>query len=207
MLTRLRRIALRKLLTRGYSLVLRRKFGSCGARFQIGFPATLENPRAIAVGDDVWIREHAWLNCATAPAGRASLTIGSGSYIGRFVHINAKASVMIEDHVLISDRVIITDHHHGYADPWTPVICQPLPEGQPVRLRTGCWIGAGAAIMPGITVGRNAIVGTNAVVTSDVPDRAVVGGAPARIIRRRGDDTGVAETERASGRRRRHADD
>lgn len=192
-LSRLRKVTLRKLLTRGYSRIQKRKLLSCGTNFQIGFPATIGNPGAIAVGSDVWIREHAWLNCETAPPGRASLTIGSGSYLGRFVHINAKAGVVIENDVLISDRVFITDHHHGYEDLEVPIIRQPLPEGRPVRLGRGCWIGAGAAILPGVTVGRNAIVGANAVVTVDVPDLAVVGGVPARIIRLRGADAAAEE--------------
>jgi len=199
-LSRLRSVTLRKLVARGYSWIQERKLLSCGGNFQLGFPATLGNPGAIAVGSDVWIREHAWLNCETAPPGQASLTIGSGSYLGRFIHINAKASVIIEDDVLISDRVFITDHHHGYEDLEVPIIRQPLPAGRPVRLRRGCWIGVGAAILPGVTVGVNAIVGANAVVTADVPDRAVVGGVPARIIRLRdAADAAAAGASRQQG--------
>lgn len=52
-----------------------------------------------------------------------------------------------------------------------------------VVLQEGCWIGVGAVILPGVTIGRNAVVAANAVVTHNVPDRAVVGGIPARIIK------------------------
>jgi acetyltransferase-like isoleucine patch superfamily enzyme len=52
-----------------------------------------------------------------------------------------------------------------------------------VILQEGCWIGIGAVILPGVTVGRNSVVAANAVVTKDVPDRVVVGGVPARNIR------------------------
>jgi acetyltransferase-like isoleucine patch superfamily enzyme len=189
-------LTLRKGLTRLYSLVQRRALLACGPNFQIGFPATLENPRAIVVGSNVWIKEHAWLNCAAGPSGRPLLTIGSGSYLGRFAHINVKVGVMIEEDVLISDRVFITDYHHGFADAEAPIISQPLSGGQPVRLRRGCWIGDGAVIMPGITIGQNAVVGANAVVTRDVPDRAIVGGVPARSIRIR-DAEGVGGRVRA----------
>ena len=180
---RLRRVTLRKILTRLYSLMQRRALLACGPNFQIGFPATLENPRAIVAGANVWIREHAWLNCAAGPGGQPLLTIGSGSYIGRFSHINVRVGVTIEDDVLISDRVFITDYHHSFSDPDVPIIRQPLSEGGAVRLRRGCWIGDGAVILPGITIGRNAVVAANAVVTSDVPDRTVVGGVPARVIK------------------------
>jgi len=53
-----------------------------------------------------------------------------------------------------------------------------------VHLCTGCWIGIGAVILPGVRVGRNAVVAANAVVTKDVPDYAVVAGIPARVIKR-----------------------
>jgi maltose O-acetyltransferase len=52
-----------------------------------------------------------------------------------------------------------------------------------VRLRTDCWIGIGAVILPGVTIGRNAVIAANAVVRQDVPDYTVVGEIPARILR------------------------
>ena len=62
----------------------------------------------------VVVREHAWLNCE----GRGpALSIGSGSYLGRFAHVNAARSVVIEDEVLIADRVHISDYQHAFADP------------------------------------------------------------------------------------------
>ena len=51
-----------------------------------------------------------------------------------------------------------------------------------VTINDGCWIGIGAVILPGVEIGRNAVVGANAVVTRNVPDFAVVGGVPARRI-------------------------
>jgi nodulation protein L len=54
---------------------------------------------------------------------------------------------------------------------------------KPVRLKRNCWIGAGATILPGITVGENAVVAAGAVVTKDVEDNTVVGGYPAKIIK------------------------
>ncbi|WP_300799156.1 DapH/DapD/GlmU-related protein [uncultured Alistipes sp.] len=54
---------------------------------------------------------------------------------------------------------------------------------RPVRLRRNAWIGAGALILPGVTVGEHAIVGAGSVVTRDVPDGMIVAGNPARVIR------------------------
>jgi len=143
----------------------------------------VKNPRSVAVGSAVVIREHAWLNCE--PAAEPTLTIGDGTYIGRFAHINAARSVVIEDEVLIADRVHISDYQHAFDDPTRSVVGQGLTEPRPVRIGWGSWIGAGAVIMPGITLGRGAIVGANAVVTADVGDHEIVAGVPARVIGRR----------------------
>ena len=55
---------------------------------------------------------------------------------------------------------------------------------KPVLLKRNCWIGAGATILPGVTVGENAVIGAGAVVTKDVEANTVVGGNPARVIKR-----------------------
>ena len=54
---------------------------------------------------------------------------------------------------------------------------------KPVRIKRNVWIGANATILPGVTIGENAVVGAGSVVTKDVPDNAVVAGNPARLIR------------------------
>ena len=160
------------------------RLGNCGVGLTIKFPAALVNPAAIRLGDNVTIREHAWLNCEPNLDHSINLSIGNNCYLGRFIHINARESVTIEDNVLIADRVFITDHHHGCDSLDMPIIFQPLPPGRSVRIGQGSWIGIGAAIFPGVTIGRNAIVAANAVVTRDVPDRAVARGVPARMFER-----------------------
>jgi acetyltransferase-like isoleucine patch superfamily enzyme len=171
---------IRRIWQRSSSFVRTRPLLRCGSGSELGSGAILENPRSIAIGNGVSIRSHAWLNCGESNAGQPLLEIGDGVSIGRFAHINARQSVVIEPYVLIADRVFITDYHHGRKDPTRPILAQPLEVPRPVRLRTGCWIGEGAVIMPGVTVGRNAVVGANAVVTKDVPDGAVAVGVPAR---------------------------
>jgi acetyltransferase-like isoleucine patch superfamily enzyme len=109
--------------------------------------------------------------------------ISSGSYIGRFVQINAWHEVIIEQNVLIADRVYISDSEHNFRDRQIPIRLQGESYKGAVRLRSGCWIGIGAVILPGVTVGRNSVVAANAVVREDVPDFTVVGGIPARTLR------------------------
>src|SRR5690606_34305695 len=112
-----------------------------------------------------------------------TLIIKSGTSIGRFAHINAWRSVIIEENVLIADRVFISDADHVVKDPGFPIIHQGDYFKGPVRLKQGCWIGIGAVILPGVTIGRNAIVGANTVVRKDVPDHTVVSGNPAVTIK------------------------
>lgn len=171
---------MRKVINRFYTLLIKHSFSSFGKKSAINFPATINVPQAIKVGQGVWIREHAWLNCISKN-GEPQLSIGNGTYIGRFVHINAYKSVILEDDVLISDRVFISDVHHNFESKDIPTIKQGVTAPKPVHLKKGCWIGIGACIMPGVTIGNNAIVGANAVVTKDVPDGAIALGVPARM--------------------------
>lgn len=165
-----------------HSYRISRRFGSCGRKAQIDYPATINCPWALHIGEKVWIREHAWLNCQDLNQSGRRLVIGNGTYVGRFVHINAYSSVVIEPSVLISDRVFISDVHHQSADDDVPIMDQGNTPPKPVLLKSGCWIGVGAVIMPGVTIGRNAIVGANAVVTKDVPDSMVALGIPAALF-------------------------
>ena len=102
-----------------------------------------------------------------------------------FIHINAFQNVYIEKNVLIADRVHISDATHYYDDLDIPIIKQGAGFIAPVKLSEGCWIGVGAVILPGVTIGRNAIIGANAVVTKSIPDFAIAGGVPAKVIKMR----------------------
>ena len=167
-----------------YTTIMRGRFAHWGQRSRIEHGAKLLSPQLIRVGNDVHICEQAWLN-AKDDRGDAmpTLHIGDGSYIGRFVHINAWQSVTLGRDVLIADRVFISDCGHQFADPSKPISLQADPFLGPVHLKDGCWIGTGAVILPGVTIGRNGVVAANAVVTRDVADHTVVGGVPARLIK------------------------
>jgi acetyltransferase-like isoleucine patch superfamily enzyme len=171
-------------LTFGYSLIVCKQFAVWGRRSRIGRGAKLVGSNLIQVGTDVWIGEQAWLNAKDyCGIGIPTLIIGDGTYIGRLVQINAWRSVTIGRNVLIADRVFISDADHNFSDTCKPILLQGDSFVGAVTLQDGCWIGIGAVILPGVIVGRNAVVAANAVVTKDVPDCAVVGGIPAKIIK------------------------
>lgn len=88
----------------------------------------------------------------------------------------ASGTITIEDTVQVAAYVKLISNNH---DPYDRMIltCRP------VVLKRNCWIGAGAVILPGVTVGENSIVGAGSVVTKDVPDNTVVAGNPAKFIK------------------------
>jgi acetyltransferase-like isoleucine patch superfamily enzyme len=92
--------------------------------------------------------------------------------------------VAIGRECVIADRVMLIDFDHGVVEVERPIRLQGIYK-RDVEVGHNCWIGYGACVLRGVAIGDNAIVGTNAVVTKDVPDNAVVGGVPARVIRMR----------------------
>lgn len=168
---------------KAYTALTRARVASLGAGSSVHPPATLYNPKVMAIGAGVVIREHAWLNGGRADGSKIALRIGDDCYIGRFAHVNAAEGVVLEDKVLIADRVYISDIDHEFMKPGLAVLDQGVRTKGPVLLKSGCWVGAGAVIMSGITIGRNSVVAANAVVLQDVPDFTVVGGIPAKVLK------------------------
>jgi acetyltransferase-like isoleucine patch superfamily enzyme len=167
-----------------YTLVRRNQFASWGRGSRIGRGAKIVGPQLVHIGNGVTIGEQVWMNAKDDRRdGAPTLHIGDGTYIGRFVQINAWRNVAIGNDVLVADRVLISDADHNYSNTDIPIRRQGDSFCGEVILREGCWIGIGAVILPGVTIGRNSVVGANAVVTKDVPDCVVVGGIPAKIIK------------------------
>jgi maltose O-acetyltransferase len=110
------------------------------------------------------------------------LSIGAHSRINRGCLLDARGRLRIGDNVSVSAEVAILTTQHRPEDPNFAV------ESRPVVIEDHVWIGMRAIIMPGVTVGRGAVVAAGAVVTNDVPPLAVVGGVPARQIGTRGLD-------------------
>lgn len=88
----------------------------------------------------------------------------------------ASGTITIEDNVRMAAYVKLISNNH---DPYDRMILTCMP----VVLKRNCWIGAGAVILPGVTVGENSIVGVGSVVTKDVLDNTVVAGNPAKFVK------------------------
>lgn len=111
-----------------------------------------------------------------------NLYVGSNCYIGKEVFLDLADQIIIEDQVTISMRVTLLTHTHAGKSPLSSG--KLIPYYAPIILRQGCYVGAGAIIVPGVIVGENAIIGAGAVVTHIVPPNSTVVGVPAHFIDR-----------------------
>jgi serine acetyltransferase len=140
----------------------------------------------IAIGTDTVLGKHVSISAGTVPGQELGpvplLRIGDRCVIGRGTHIVAHDSIVIGDDVFTGPNVYITDQNHSYADPHTPIGRQ-WPANAPVSVGAGSWLGAGTIILPGSVIGRNVVVGAGSVVRGRFPDRCVVAGVPAKVIR------------------------
>jgi acetyltransferase-like isoleucine patch superfamily enzyme len=109
--------------------------------------------------------------------------VGDRTMLGRDLMIACTHGIRIGSAVTVSDRVYIGDSHHGYEDPHRAVLDQPMRGQAAVEIGDGCFIGIGAAILPGVTLGPRCVVGPNAVVTRSFEANTVLLGNPARPIR------------------------
>ncbi len=116
---------------------------------------------------------------------RPTLRIGNRVFIGHNVGITCNEEVTIEDDVLIAANCRISDSDCHAAELQKRITGSDLgaEEIRPVRICRGAWIGFGASILKGVTIGEGSIVGTNSVVTNDVPPYCVVAGSPARVVK------------------------
>jgi serine acetyltransferase len=149
-------------------------------------PGSVFGENGIEIGEDTLIGQQVSLSAGALPGqdllSLTVLAIGDRCVIGRGSHIVAHESVEIGDDVWTGPYVYITDQNHGYEDPDTPIGTQ-FPVNRPVRIGSGSWLGAGAIVLPGASIGRNVVVAAGSVVRGTVPDHCVVAGVPARIVR------------------------
>lgn len=123
-----------------------------------------------------------WGNTTFIP----SITIGDNVNIETDCHISAINSVIIGNNVLIASFVYISDHSHGNVnDDWEgrAPLEQSLYSKGPVIIEDNVWLGEKVTVLPGVHIGRGAIIGANSVVTKDIPAYAVAVGSPAKVIK------------------------
>ncbi|HEX4437640.1 MAG TPA: acyltransferase [Solirubrobacteraceae bacterium] len=144
-----------------------------GVKLEIGRGATLRIGRWAWIGHGCKIRVH-----------EGEVSIGAKTVIGQECTVSAFQRVSIGRECIIADRVMLIDFDHGVTEVERPIRLQGIYK-RDVEIGHNVWIGYGACILRGVTVGENSIVGTSAVLTSSFEPNSVITGIPGRVIRMR----------------------
>lgn len=145
-------------------------------------------PHGIEIGEDSIVMHGAVLhvyNFRDLP--KAGIKIGRDSLIGEYSVIRGQGGIEIGDRVYTSPFTQIIAVNHVFDDPDRPFVDQGIT-AEGIVIEDDVWLGAGAVITDGVRVGKGAVVAAGAVVTKDVPAHTVVGGVPARPIRKIGEE-------------------
>jgi acetyltransferase-like isoleucine patch superfamily enzyme len=144
-----------------------------GLELEVAARGKVDFGRFVWIGDKTKIRCHEGL-----------VEIGDKTVMGQECTISAYQHVRIGQQCVIADRAMFIDFDHGVVEVERPIRQQGIYK-RDVVVGSNVWVGYGACVLRGVSVGDNSIVGTNSVVTKDIPANAVVAGIPARIIRMR----------------------
>ena len=120
--------------------------------------------------------ENSFVMAPVAGAALDRIKIGNNVFINSNSLLMARGGITIEDDVLLAANVQLLSNNHDEYD-------RRVLTCKPIHIKKGAWIGAGASILPGVTIGENAIVGAGAIVTKDVGDCEVAVGVPAKIVK------------------------
>jgi acetyltransferase-like isoleucine patch superfamily enzyme len=144
-----------------------------GVKFEIGRNASVTLGRWSWIGHRCKIRVH-----------EGEFVLGAKSVMGQECTISAYQHVSIGRECIIADRVMMIDFDHGTVEVERTIREQGIYK-RSVDVGHNVWIGYGACLLRGVSVGENSVIGTSSVVTADVPANAIVAGIPARLIRTR----------------------
>jgi acetyltransferase-like isoleucine patch superfamily enzyme len=164
-------------------------FASIGHHFSAHYSCNISRTiaRYVTIGNTVLIEQNCRVDVPLVPEGSSpAIIIDDECRIGQGGTILAINRIHIERDVIFGQSVLVMDHNHAFEDVTVPIALQGTTKGGTIRIEQGCWIGFGAAIVCSegeLVIGRNSVVGVNAVVTRSIPAYSVVSGNPARVVK------------------------
>jgi len=149
-------------------------------RFETGL--RIEFPKNIELGSNSYFG----LNCKLYASEFSRIKIGLNASFNSNVMVNArgKGKILIGNNVLIGPNAVLRSSNHSFETTKLPIINQGMTEGE-IIIQDDVWIGSNAVILPNCKIGKGAIVAAGAVVTNDIDSFSIVGGVPAKLIKKR----------------------
>jgi acetyltransferase-like isoleucine patch superfamily enzyme len=169
----------------------------------IELPRRLVNTNRIHIGDDIWIgpdsliiaiTEYPTMPMQDPKNKKINQTFNPIIRIGNRVtatgglQIAAHREITIEDDVMFASNINMTDGLHGYENANKPYKYQNMFKIAPITIKKGCWIGQNVVILPGVSIGEFAIIGSNSIVTKSIPDKCIAFGSPTKVIKKWDED-------------------
>lgn len=154
-----------------------------------GIPLNIAGGRYMELGDGVVLGKDCRIEALDEWRGESfspRIVLGNNVIINPLCHIGCINEVRIGDYTTIAEGTYITDHLHGesaYKHMQLPPRHRPLYSKGKVVIGECVSIGENCAILPGVTIGAHSIIGTNAVVTKDIPPYSIVAGVPAKVLK------------------------
>ena len=134
----------------------------------------------ITIGEDSYLSSHCVLNTFDG-----WITIGAHCTVNCYAVLYGHGGLQIGDDVRIAPHVMIMPMNHSFANPQVPIRKQEI-QALGVRIEDDVWLGAGAIVLDGVTIGKGSVIGAGAVVTRDIPPYSVAVGVPAKVVKKRG---------------------
>lgn len=167
-------------------LFFRPRLAEIGQNSFILLPRKITNKKFVKIGRDCQIGRSLVLEPITSHGAQRfnpNIIIGNDVYIGRYCQIFSIDSVVIEDGCVLSEYIYISDSAHGFDPDGGLIMQQDLVSKGPIHIGKNSFLGYGVSLMPGVSLGKNCVVGINSVVTRSFPDFSMIAGTPAKLIK------------------------
>ncbi|MGB7440838.1 MAG: DapH/DapD/GlmU-related protein [Coleofasciculaceae cyanobacterium] len=177
-------------------------FGRIGSQVTIDPGVEFKQVGGIELSDRVWLESYVRIKCGGYSSKirlgervhfergvdlrshrHGDIEIGADTYVGPYTCLSGE-KIQIGKYCLIASHCSIYANNHNFSDP-TREIKQQENTYEGIVIEDGCWLGTGARVLDGVTIGRGSVIGAGAVVTKDIPPYSIAVGVPARVVSQR----------------------